>query len=340
VTSHCPDGMIVLGNLGGRVVMTSYPSVDPTVAPGVDAPVGSLYLRDTGTAATQLYTKIGAATTDWAALGGGSGGGVVNELWGPRTAPHPADDEFDQNALDASWLQTGFGGVLNFGTRPAPYVNPGDNPASWENLRDPDNTTDPTQNSWLRIQPGNGPAGLWKRIDSADFGGAVPSDLLCWARFRFAWRNATGVGAADNDCGISFFEESGAGFSFAVHATINLNNTQEGAVGNVIKPLFWGRNGGVITPLTEGTRQNNAVDNRSDYAFYSGYVGLQKNGADTYMAWILDDGGRLFMGAYNDAGLAGINAVALWCRGNGSAMGVPLFDFDFIRFYEGVDWIP
>jgi hypothetical protein len=336
---YSPDGIVHLGNIGARVVMTTNPSVDPTAGAGVDAPIGSLYLRDTGTATTQLYTKIGAAQTAWAALGTG-GGGVVNELWGPRTAPHPADDEFDQNALGASWAQTGFGGALDFGTRPAPYVNPVINRASWENLRDPDNATDPSQNSWLRIQPGAGPAGIWKRLDTADFGGAVPANLLAWTRFRFAWRNATGVGAADNDIGLSFFEESGAGFSFAVHATINLNNTQEGAVANVIKPLFWGRNGAVIAPLTEGTRQNDAATNRSNYAFYSGYVAIQKIGATNYHGWVLDDGGRLYMGEYANAGLAGINAVAIWCRGNGSVMGIPLFDTDFIRFYEGSDWIP
>lgn len=269
------------------------------------------------------------------------GGGPINELWGSRTAPHAADDEFDTNALDSSWSQTGFGAALNFGVRPAPYVSPADNRASWENLRDPDNTTDPTQNSWMRIQPGNGPAGLWKRIDTADFGGAVPANLLVWARFRFAWRNAQGVAAADNDIGLSFFQESGAGFSFAVHATINLNNTQEGAVGNVIKPLFWGRNGAVIANNSEGARMNNSANNRSDYAFYSGYVGLQKVGPQNYHAWVLDDGGRLYMGEYVNAGLVNINAVALWCRGNSTGgMGVPIFDIDFIRFYQGSNWIP
>lgn len=310
-------------------------TADPTVAPGVAAPVGSLLPR-AGT--TELWQKFGAADTDWQLFTSG-GGGVINELWGPRTNPHPGDDEFDTNALDGSWSQTGFGGALKFAARPAPYVSPADNRASWENLRDPDNTTDPSQNSWLRIQPGNGPAGIWKRIDSADFGGATPTNLLAWARFRFAWANAMGVSAANSDIGLSFFEESGAGWSFAVHATINLCNTQEGAVANVIKPLFWGRNGATITSVSEGTRQNAAATNRSDYAFYSGYLGLQKVG-DNYRAWVLDDGGRLYMGEYVSAGLTGINAVAMWCRGTASAMGVPLFDIDFIRFYQGNDWIP
>lgn len=310
-------------------------TADPTVAPGVAAPVGSLLPR-AGT--TELWQKFGAADTDWQLFTSG-GGGVINELWGPRTNPHPADDEFDTNDTALTgWTQTGLGGAVSFATRPAPYAAPVTNLASFENLRDPDNTTDPTQNSWLRIQPG-ADAVLWKRIDSADFGGATPANLLAWTRFRFAWVNAAGVGAGSGDIGLSFFEESGGGFSFAVHATINLCNTQEGAVANVIKPLFWGRDGGAITSISEGTRQNAAATNRSDYAFYSGYLGLQKVG-DNYRAWVLDDGGRLYMGEYVSAGLTGINAVAMWCRGTASAMGVPLFDIDFIRFYQGNDWIP
>lgn len=311
-------------------------TADPSVAPGVAAPIGSLLPRR-GT--TELWQKFGAADTDWQLFTSG-GGGLINELWGPRTAPHAADDEFDTNALGASWSQTGMGGALNFAARPAPYVTPADNRASWENLRDPDNTTDLTQNSWLRIQPGNGPAGIWKRLDTAAFGGAVPADLLAWARFRFSWWNGQGVGAGDADIGLSFFNEGGGGFSFALHATINLNNTQEGVVVPAMKPLFWARDGGVITTMSEGTRQNNAATNQSDYAFYSGYVALQKIGANIVRAWIIDDGGNLFMGTFNNAAVANINAVAIWCRGNGSAMGIPIFDIDFIRFYQGSDWIP
>lgn len=334
---YAPGGTLILGGIGGRQIKTTTPSVDPTVGAGVAAPIGSLYLRDTGTASTQLYTKTGAGNTAWSTVGGG--GGLVNELWGARVVPHVADDEFAANAVDASWSQTGFGGALNFAARPTPYVNPADNRASWENLRDPDNTTDPSQNSWLRIQPGNGPAGLWKRIDTAAFGGAVPADLLIWARLRFSWWNATAVGAAGNDIGISLFQESGGGFSFALHATLNLCNTQEGVVTPAIKPLFWARDGGAITNISEGTQQNNAVNNQADYAFFSGYVALQKVGATIVRAWLIDDGGNLFMGTWNDASVGSINAIAIWCRGNGSAMGVPLFDADFIRFYQGI-WLP
>ena len=311
-------------------------AADPTVAPGVAASISSLLPR-LGT--TELWQKFGAADTDWQLFTAGGGGAVINELWGPRVTPHAADDEFDTNALGASWSQGGFGGALNFAARPTPYVVPADNRASWENLRDPDNTTDPTQNSWLRIQPGAGPAGVWKRIDSAAFGGAVPADLLIWARFRFSWWNATGVAAADCDIGLSLFAEGGGGFGFGTHATINLNNTQEGAVASVIKPLFWTRDGGSIVSISEGTRQNTTTTNRSGYAFYSGYVALQKVGANIVRAWLLDDGGNLFMGTFNNASVANHDAVAIWCRGNGSAMGVPIFDIDFIRFYEGI-WLP
>lgn len=323
-------------NLAADVFAPGF-TADPSVAPGIAAPIGSLLPRQ-GT--TELWQKFGAADTDWQLFSAG-GGGITNELWGPRTNPHPADDEFDQNDTALTgWTQTGFS-ALSFATRPAPYVSPGNSRASFENLRDPDNTTDPTQNSWLRMQPGGGLSGLWKRIDSAAFGGVVPANLLAWARFRFMWVNAVGAAAGDADVGLSFFTESGAGFSFAAHATINANNTQEGAVANVIKPLFWGRDGGTITAVSEGTRMNDAATNRSNYSFYSGYVGLQKIG-NLYRAWLLNDGGRLQMGTYNPGvGINGVNAVALWCRGNAlGAIGIPLFDFDFIRFYQGSDWIP
>lgn len=309
-------------------------AADPSVGPGIAAPIGSLLPR-LGT--TELWQKFGAADTDWQLFTSGGGGGVVNELWGPRTNPNAEDDEFDHNdtALPG-WSQTGFT-ALDFATRPAPYVAAVTNRASFENLRDPDNTTDPTQNSWLRIQPGGGLAGLWKSID---FGSGVPTNLFAWTRMRFAWTNATSPTSGGVDIGMSFFEDTGAGFSFAVHATMNLSNTQEGAVGSVVKPLFWGRNGGTITSVSEGTRQNATTSNRSDYAFYSGYIGLQKAG-NVYYGWVFDDGGRLCMGSYTDAGLVGIDSFAIWCRANSlTTQLVPLFDIDFVRFYEGVDWIP
>lgn len=259
----------------------------------------------------------------------------INEIWAPRITAHPADDEFTSGAIGAQWSQTGFT-AMNFGTRPNPYSNPVVNAASWENGRDPSNAS---QTTWLSIQPGAGLAGIWMRLDSALFGGAVPANLLAWARYRFAWRNASGVASGDADCGLSMFAESGAGFSFAQHSTINLNNTQEGAVASVIKPLFWGRSsGGVITNVSEGTRMNNSANNRSDYAFYSGYIGLQKIGTN-YHGWLIDDGGNLYMGAHAQG--AGTNAVALWFRTASTGNpGVMIMQVDFVRFYEGADWIP
>ena len=97
---------------------------------------------------------------------------TINELWGTRITAHAADDAFNSNALSASWLQTGFT-ALDFTTRPEPYVNPiVTNRASWENLRDPDNSSAAalTQNTWLRMQPAAGLGGIWQRIDSAAFG--------------------------------------------------------------------------------------------------------------------------------------------------------------------------
>lgn len=42
-------------------------SADPTIAPGVIAKKGSLYLRTTGGATTSLYVKSGSANTAWTA---------------------------------------------------------------------------------------------------------------------------------------------------------------------------------------------------------------------------------------------------------------------------------
>ena len=288
----------------------------------------------------QLFARAGDGTISQ--LTPVSVAATANELWGPRITPHAADDEFTSNSLSASWLQTGFT-ALDFATRPAPYVNPVlTNRASFENLRDPDNLSAAAlvQNTWLRTQPAAGLGGIWQRIDSAAFGGSVPLELLAWTRFRFSWRNATAVPGADCDIGLSFFQDTGAGFSFATHATINLNNTQEGAVANVIKPLFWGRNGAVVSINSEGTRQNDAATNQSNYAFYSGYLALHKLSATQYAAWVLDDGGRLYMSLYNNAGLANINAVAIWFRANNGIGGAAMFDIDFIRFYQGSNWLP
>lgn len=321
---------------GSKLARLIARGADPSVVAGA----AQIYAKTvSGTA--QLFAEAGDGTVSQLTPVAASSG-TVNELWGPRVTPHAADDEFNTNTLNAAWSQTGFT-ALDFTTRPAPYVNPvATNRASWENLRDPDNSSAAAlaQNTWLRTQPAAGLGGIWKRIDSAAFGGAVPAALLAWARFRFSWRNASAPAAADSDIGLSFFEDTGAGFSFAKHATVNLNNTQEGAVANVIKPLFWGRNGAAIATNSEGTRMNNSANNRSDYAFYSGYVALQKLNATDYAAWIIDDGGRLYMGTYTNAGLAGINAVAIWFRANNGAGGACIFDVDYIRFYQGSDWIP
>jgi hypothetical protein len=77
MSSHVPDGILYLGLVGARVVMTTDPAVDPTIAPGVDAPQGSIYLGS-----SLLYVKTGAATTDWTPLLGGtgaSGGGLTGD---------------------------------------------------------------------------------------------------------------------------------------------------------------------------------------------------------------------------------------------------------------------
>lgn len=309
------------------------------VDPGAAAGRLELYAKDV-TGVAQLFAQSSDGTVSQ--LTPATASPTINELWGARITPHPADDEFDTNALAAAWSQTGFT-ALDFATRPAPYVNPVvTNRASFENLRDPDNSSAAAlaANTWLRMQPAAGLGGIWKRLDSAAFGGAVPATLLAWTRFRFSWRNGTAVPAADADIGLSFFEDSGAGFSFAVHATINLNNSQEGAVANVIKPLFWGRNGATVATLSEGIRQNNSTNNRSDYSFYSGYLGLQKMSATEYQAWLLTDGGRLYMGAYTNAGLANINSVAIWCRANNGLGGACMFDADFIRFHQNNNWLP
>jgi len=331
---YAPGGRIVLGGPGALEVMRL--TVDPTVGAGVPAPIGTLGIRDDGS----LYTKIGAADTAWSLVGAG-GGATINELWGPRITAHPADDEFTGNVLNAAWSQAG-ATALDFTTRPSPYVNPiATNRASFENLRDPDNASPAAlaQNTWLRTQPAAGLFAIHKRLDSAAYGGAVPNALLCWARFRFAWRNAQGVGAAGQDIGLSFFEDTGAGFSFAVHATINLCNTQEGTA-NIIKPLFWGRNGAAVSVLSEGNAQNAAATNQSTGAFYSGYVALQRLSPTVYWAWVIDDGGRLCMGVYNNAGLATVNSVAIWGRCNNAAEGAPIIDTDYFRNYQGSDWLP
>lgn len=301
---------------------------DPS-AVGHTGNIGALLLRRN---TTEIWQKIGALDTDWALYAPG-GGSVINEIWAPRIAAHAADDEFDQAALDAQWSQTGFGGNLDFANRPNPYVNPLTNRASWENRRDPDNSD---ETSWLRIQPGIGDAGLWLPLDSADFGGVVPANLFVWARLTYQWRNASAISAFDSNVSLSFFVESGGGFNYGEHATMSLNNTSEGTA-TQIKPLLWGRTGGVIAAVTEGEPQNAAVTNQSAGGFYSGYVGIQKIG-NNYHGWVFDDGGTLYMGT---CAAAGVNAFAIHCAvANTGNPGVMMTNWDFVRFYEGADWIP
>jgi len=97
MTAHSPDGILVLGSVGGRQVMTTTPPVDPTVGAGVVAPVGSLYLRDNGL----IYTKIGAVNTAWSALSSGS---IL--VWGNNSIAAAADTRFLYMGRDSSTAPT------------------------------------------------------------------------------------------------------------------------------------------------------------------------------------------------------------------------------------------
>lgn len=262
---------------------------------------------------------------------------VINDLWGPRVNPHPADDEFDTNALAAKWSQTGYSGNLNFGTRPAPYAAPGVNAASWENLRGPDNTTDPSQNSWLRCQPGLGFAGAFQSLTSPEFGGAVPADVFVWARFRYGYRNGFGISPGDYDCGITFFEDTGAGINYATHVTMSLSNTSEGTAG--LKPVLSCNPGSGETVVSEGGLQNDVANQL--VSMHTGVIGVQKTGND-YHAWLINDSGRAYFDATSSVGYAGINAVGFYFNtvsGGAANGGIPIFDIDWMRFYEGI-WVP
>lgn len=302
-------------------------TADPPVD-GQAAALASTYRKtDTG----QIYIKTGATDTDWTLISTGSSGTVINDLWGPRASPHAQDDEFTGPTLDAGWDQTGFAGALDFGTRPDFYANPVVNAASFESRVNPDQT----DASWLRIQPGASQCGIWKPLD---FGSGVPTNLLVWCRMIFGWRNQFGVANGDMNAGLSLFAQSGGAYSESQTVQINMNNTSE-ATANQVKAIFWDRDsGGTHHNLSYGDRMNLATSNRVAYSFWSGYFGIQKIG-DLYYGWILDDGGRLYMGESSPG--AGIDGVGLWCQSaNSSNPGIMVCDFDFIRFYEGADWLP
>lgn len=318
---------LVIGAPGAPQVRSG--ADDPTGGAGVVAPLGSLYMRTNGS----VYWKSGAGDTAWTSIGSGGGGGdQINDLWGPRITPHAADDEFTGPALDASWVQTGFT-ALDFGTRPNPYVNSTAHYASFENRRDPDNSA---QTSWLRVQPSTGTplgSGIWKPLDSAAFGGAVPTDLLVWARMNFAARNATAMAGGDYTVGLTMFLESGSGFELARHATIALNDTQ---ITQSVKARFWGNDGGVTT-VQDSQAQDDAVTHEMLPGF-DGYVALQKIDL-TFHAWVIEPGRRIYMGALVLPEEP--NALALWWSNtNTGSPGTMIYDNDFVRFYEGADWIP
>lgn len=310
---------------------------DPS-AVGYDAPIGSL-LPQLGT--TTVWQKFGAGNTDWQVF---QPGVQVNEIWAPRISPHPADDEFEGPTLDPSWSQTGFGASLDFGVRPNPYSTPVVHAASFENRRDADNSA---QNSWLRIQPGGaGRAGIWKRLDSADFGGSVPANLLAWVRFDFSFRTGVTAGSGD-DIGLVFFNDTGAGFSLTEYAAIYLSNsTIAGA--SERNALFVTRQvtSGTTTVIREVNPIQQGAGGLAEYAPWSGYLALQKiNG--THHAWIIDDGGRIYMGEAlpripdGGPGPTTVNSVALFCSvAGGGAPGIMIYDMDFVRFYQGADWVP
>lgn len=57
------DGTLILEPAGVSILYVTGGAADPSIAPGVFANPGSLYLRSNGT----LYTKTGTADTDWTA---------------------------------------------------------------------------------------------------------------------------------------------------------------------------------------------------------------------------------------------------------------------------------
>lgn len=93
MTIHVPDGVVILGpNQTDLVVRTvlPYPGVDPRIAPGIDAPIGSGLYFGSGIATETLFVKIGALTTDWAALG--EGRSILT--WGNDSIAASADTRF------------------------------------------------------------------------------------------------------------------------------------------------------------------------------------------------------------------------------------------------------
>lgn len=331
--THATATPLILGATGAPGIYTG--AFDPSSV-GQAAAIASLFLRtDTGTA----YTKTGAADTDWTAVGAG-GSTMINDPWGMPENPHAANDEFEGPTLDPSWSQTGFSSALNFGTRPNAYATPGVNAASFENRRGPDNSGN---NSWLRIQPAASRAGIWK---STDFGAGVPTNLLAWSRIDFGYRSGVTAGTGD-DVALWFFEDTGAGFSASNYAAIFLSNSTLTGGTNERHALFVVRNtlDGVTTVVREFAPMQSGASSLGLYAPFSGYVALQKVGT-TYYAWLIDDGGRVFMGeatsrAVGGPGPTATNAVALTCQvAGGGVPGIMYYDFDFIRFYEGADWVP
>lgn len=90
---HVPDGILVLGpNKTDLVVRTAlpYPGVDPRIAPGIAAPIGSGCYFGSGIAAETFFVKIGLLDTDWVALGADTP--VLT--WGNDSVAAAADTRF------------------------------------------------------------------------------------------------------------------------------------------------------------------------------------------------------------------------------------------------------
>lgn len=234
---------------------------------------------------------------------------TLAELWAYPKTPHPYDDEFDRDTLDAAWSET---------TTPTGSIDPYSSPAT--------STVRREVNGWRKssyaVQPASGTTQfLYKPI-------TFPTDCFAWTRMTFGYR----YGGTSNDATMTmeFYADAGGGTLDSNNKLAMFLQESDSSLQIQIDRTQGGSNSVLRTTANQGA---------TGQAQLFEYAGIQKLGS-SYHLWAFTGNGQMFH--MLETTLSFTPALVAFRFGNTSsaAPGASIMTLDFFRFKESAVFLP
>ena len=236
----------------------------------------------------------------------------------PPLVPNAYDDEFENTVLDPNWIRFGTAGP-GLGFDDVTPIDPATTFASGGTRWSLHGTPAPNARpSWYMLQTSaDTVAGIEKLV-------TFPSDYFAWARFSFAYRNASQV---NNDGTAQLDLMLGAGPAYVEGVSLYLNESDTNTV--QIEALRWNASVGTSIALT-----NNAGGAGLTRGQVAHTVGIQALGT-VYHYWMLTSAGNWqWLGTTTHA--TALDRVRLRVfSASATAPGNVVTGIDFFRFKSG-----